>query len=172
MSIHQSSIWQKAFRVGETIAGDYTRAGTSIGDGEIIWALLCDAHKVLRLAYSGPPRSGYPTKSSLPDTPDEVTYWHKLSAYLSNDAVDEIPEIEGRPPMPSAEDVTRAEIVIDVFHHAVTLGRDKKRAVYLKACGKRPRSITRITGLDTTSQKAAKRRAVSQMLAFISARMA
>lgn len=158
--------WQAAWRHGAAIAGDYSRSGTALTDQAIAWALLCEAARVSR-SYPAPPRSGYPVKSSWPDFPDEVTMWHKMSAYLQGD-LDELPEDESRPPMPSAAEISRADHVLTVWHHAVSLGRNKKRAVYLRACGAKAGKIARVSGVTTTELKTARRRALGEMLRHIS----
>lgn len=158
--------WEKAWRYGQSIAGDYTRSGAAINDEAVIWALLCEAASVSRF-YSAPPRQGYPSQSSWPDFPDEVTMWHKISAYMRGE-LEDLPETNGRPPRPSAEAITMADHVLHVWHHAVSLGRNKKRAVYLRACGAKAGKIARVSGVTTTELKTARRRALGEMLRHIS----
>ena len=157
--------WSKLIRVGAGLAEEYNRSGTAPTNEAIMWALLCDAAKVSSLAYSAPPRQDYPSKSTMPDAPDEITVWQKISAYLKGD-LDEMPQDDARPPRPSAEAISRAETVLHVWHHAVKIGRQHKRAVYIRACGGKPGLASRITGLGTSEQKAAKRRAMNEMLRF------
>ena len=158
--------WQRAIRIGAEMAADYCRAGSAITDEAIMWALLCDAAKTSALAGRHPPYQGYPGKSSMPDAPDEISMWQKISAYIRGE-VEEMPEADSRPPRPSAEAISRSDAVLHVWHTHVTLGRQKKRAVYIRACGGKPGLARRITGLDVTAQKAAKRRAMGEMMVFI-----
>lgn len=160
--------WPRAFRAGADMVADHYRSGTAITNEAIIWALLCDAASVSAIAGSRPPYQGYPTKSAMPDAPDEISMWQRLAAYMRGE-IDELPETESRPPRPSAEAISRSDAVLHVWHSHVTLGRDKKRAVYIRACGGKPGLVRRITGMDITAQKAAKRRAIREMADFIAA---
>ena len=157
--------WGEAWRHGKSIAGDYARSGTAINDEAIIWALLCEAATVSK-SYRLPPRQGYPTQSSWPDASDEVTMWQKISAYIKGE-LEELPEVDSRPPTPSAADISRADAVLTIWHHAVTLGRVRKQAVYLRACGAKTGKVTRVSGVTVTDLKNDKRRAVSEMLGHL-----
>lgn len=157
--------WERAWRQGREIAGDYIRSGTTITDEQIAWALLCEAARTSR-TFRAPPYQGLPTKSSWPDSPDEVTYWQKLTAYLQGEML-ELPETESKPPRPSSEQITRADHVLQVWHHGVTLGRLKKKSVYCAACGYKPGLIKRVTGLTVQEVKNAKRRALSEMVGWV-----
>ena len=169
MTIQSAIVWQKAWRVGRQIAGDYTRANAKIDDAAIMWALLCEAVRTAR-SFPAPPRNGYPAKSAMPDAPDEVTMWHRIAAYIAGE-LEELPETDSRPPMPSADAISRADAVLHVFHHGVTLGPKKKRAVYLAASGIPPRIVHAKTGYSREDVKTAKRRALGEMVGFIASSM-
>ena len=170
MTIQSAIVWQKAWRVGRQIVGDYTRANAKIDDAAIMWALLCEAVRTAR-SFPAPPRNGYPAKSAMPDAPDEVSPWQIMMAYLQGHQLDEVPDIDDRPPMPSADAISRADAVLHVFHHGVTLGPKKKRAVYLMACGTPPRIVHAKTGYNRDDAKNAKRRALGEMVGFIAGSM-
>lgn len=154
--------WDRAWRYGRSIAGDYHRSTTTIGDHEIMWALLCDAAAVAETFPAASGR-GYPQKSAWPDFPDQVTAWQLMAAYVRGE-VEEMPEADPPKIQPSAEDISRTWAVLDLWHSAVTLGVKRKRAVFLAACRKRPRLIQRIAGVGAQELKNAKRRSVDEML--------
>lgn len=158
--------WDRHFRDAASFAADYHRSGTAIGPEALMWALLCDAARVTALAYRAQPYQGYPTKSAWPDAPDEITWWQQHSAYLRGE-VEDLPADDSRPPIPTAAEISRAEAVLHLWHHAVTLGRQRKRAVYLRACQRSAGKVTRITGETQREQKAARRRAIREMLGAI-----
>lgn len=157
--------WDKALRFGMASAGDFVRSGTAITDEVIVWTLLIHATKVSKV-YPSPPRSDYPSKSAMPDSQDEISFWHKMAAFVRGE-LDEAPAVSWQRPMPSAEDITRADEVLEVWHKAVSLGIHKKKALYLRACGVKTDMIRSATGLSAQEIKTAKRRACKEMIAHI-----
>ena len=143
--------WKRTLLVGHDKAIDDLRKNAPLDDWRIAWALLRDAATVSRIAYPAPPRRGFPTSSSMPDAADDVTQWQLMSAYLQGHLTS-LPDIENRPPKPTAAEVDRAAIVLDLWHHcALARKGDKsrlKKAVYLRACGVAPRKIASVTGLN------------------------
>ena len=162
--------WRRALNAGLDIAIEQVRAGQEVGDREIIWALLCEAAKVSGLTYSGPPRRGMPVKSTMPDAPDEVSAWQLMSAYLRGD-LEEMPTEQVTPPQPTAEQVTRAEMVLDVWHRAALIARGDwsrmRKAVYLKACGVPDRKVRAVTGFTRARIHSSKQQALDDMQEFI-----
>lgn len=158
--------WQAAFRIGEDLALEYHRSGTRVTPEAIMWALLRDAIRTSAIAYPAPPRTGYPVKSTMPDSPDEVSQWQRIAAYLRGD-LDEMPTDEGRPPRPDAATITRADIILHIWHNNVSLPGRAKKAVYIKAAGRPDRKVRAITGYSRDKIKAAKRRALREMLESI-----
>ena len=110
-----------------------------------------EAAFVSRAAYAAPPRSGFPAKSALPDGVDEVTVWQMVSAYLKGE-IENLPSDETKAPRPSAKQITRAEVMLELWHHVALIDKGDrkrlKRAVYLKASGMRPRAVQELTGLN------------------------
>lgn len=155
------------FRHGKTIAPEHHRSGQKIGDREIMWALTCEAFYVARF-YSSPPKTGYPSKSAMPDAPEEVTYWQKVMAALRGEG--DMPDAADgfRPPIPAAADFTRADIVLRWFHeYALSeAGRRKtlRKAVAAKAIGVRDCVVRVNTGLNKHQIIRAKQRAMDDML--------
>jgi len=143
--------WRTTLRDGTQAAEQSQRKGVVIDGSHIAWELLREAVGVLRIAYASPPRTGLPAKSSLPDGVDEVTVWQMVSAYLKGD-IENLPSAETKAPRPSAQQVTRAEVILELWHHvALSEKGDRKRlkrAVYLKASGMRPRAVRDRTGLN------------------------
>ena len=142
--------WRKTMLVAHDQAIEDLRLNATLEDYHLAWALLKEAAKVSRVAYSAPPASGYPTSSSMPDSVDDVTQWQMISAYLQGQ-LSSLPEIKSRPPKPSAEEVDRAALILHLWHHyALARKGDKsrmKKAVYMKASGIRPKRISAITGM-------------------------
>lgn len=159
--------WSKAVRAGVELAKDQVRRDRVIGERDVMWALLCEAAQTSSLAFKGTPRLGFPSKSAMPDAPDEISYWAQLTAYLQGQ-VEDMPVEASRPPQPTAEQVSRAHVILDVWHaHALKdIGnwRRTKKAVYLKACGVKDRKVRSVTGMTKQQISKAKLRAMDEML--------
>ena len=74
-----------------------------------------------------------------------------VSAYLRGE-IENLPSTETKAPRPTAKQVTRAEVILELWHHVALADKgDRKRlkqAVYLKASGMRPRAVRDKTGLN------------------------
>lgn len=162
--------WRRAMYAGLDMAMEQVRAGQEVGDREIMWALLCEAADVSQRTYSGPPRLGLPRKSAMPDAPDEISQWQLVSAYLRGD-LEEMPVEDSQPPQPDAAQITRAEMVLEVWHRAALTGygdwRRMRKAIYMKACGMPDRKVRALTGFSRQRRHKAKQRAMDDMLEFI-----
>lgn len=162
--------WPRAWRIGEDLARDQVRRGDPVDDSAIMWALLCDAAKVSRIAYKAPPPQGFPGKSVMPDAPEEISAFAKMRAYLSGE-LEEMPEEASRDPQPDAAAIDRAEAVLWLWHNEALNNKgarsNLKKAVYAKALGVPDRKVRAKTGLTREQIKHAKRQAVSDMLAKI-----
>ena len=123
------------------------------------------------MAYAAPPRSGYPQKSALPDGVDEVTAWQLVSAYLKGE-IENLPSAETKAPRPTAQQITRAEMILELWHHVALMekgDRDRlKKAIYLKASGMRPRAIRDRLGLNYQQLWNAQKQACSDIWEKIS----
>ena len=150
--------WQKTLREAESAARDSIKADARLSEKHIGWQLLRDAAQVSRISFPAPPRTGFPTSSSLPDAPDDVTQWQLLSAYLKGD-LESLPSTDMKPSRPSAEQIDRAELILHLWHHkALCRVGDKsrlKRAIYLKASGMHPQKIAHVIGVNTRQLKRA-----------------
>jgi len=144
--------WQKTLRDGEALALDNKKADAVLRDHHIAWELLKEAAKVSRLTYSAPPRTGFPSTSSLPDAPDDVTQWQLMSAYLKGD-IESLPSSQTKASRPTSEQIDRSELILYFWHHHALIRKGDrsriKRAVYLKANGVKIQKISGITGLTT-----------------------
>ena len=143
--------WHTTVRDGELTAKQNKRKNQVVEGRHIAWSLLCEAVTVSRIAYPAPPRTGFPVKSTLPDGVDEVTVWQMVSAYLKGE-LENLPSTDTKPPRPSAKQITRAEVILELWHHVALIGKGDrkrlKRAVYLRASGMRPRRVKEWTGLN------------------------
>jgi len=141
--------WRTTIRDGTQAAE--RNSNRSVDHTHIVWELLKEAAVVSRSAYSAPPRTGFPAKSALPDGVDEVTVWQMVSAYLKGE-IENLPSTETKTPRPTAKQVTRAEVMLELWHHVALIDKGDrkrlKRAVYLKASGMRPRAVREKTGLN------------------------
>ena len=150
--------WRRTLQDAETIAKDSIKADAVLNDKHIGWALLKEAARVSRISYPAPPRTGFPTSSSLPDAPDTVSQWQLLSAYLRGE-LETLPSKEMKPSRPSAEQIDRADLILHLWHHhALARVGDKsrlKRGVYLKANGMHPQKISHILGINSRQLKRA-----------------
>jgi len=162
--------WERAMREGCKLAVENARKNATLSGVDVMWELLKDAISVSGITYTGTPRQGLPRKSAMPDAPDEITYWQQMSAYLRGETEDQ-PEIEARPPEPTAEQISRAGMVLEVWHRAALKERgDWKRirkAVYLKASGVPHRKVSAITGFSRQRLHRSKAEAMGDMLEFI-----
>ena len=74
-----------------------------------------------------------------------------VSSYLRGE-LENLPEPDTKAPRPSAKQISRAEVILELWHNAALAGKgDKKRlkkAVYAKAAGRKPRQIHAATGLS------------------------
>lgn len=160
--------WQRAFRAGAEMARDDRRLGDT--PEAIMWVLLRDAFRVSRF-FAGTPQSGYPVKSAMPEAPDEITIWQKISAYIKGE-VQELPEYEPSPIRPSAEECTRADHVLRLFH-SVTSGwgtnSRRRKSVAALAMGMRKRAVSSRYGLTRRQIDVARERALREMVEKISA---
>ena len=154
----QNHDWQRTLREAEQLALDNIKADAKVSDKHIGWELLREAARVSRISYTAPPRTGFPSSSSLPDAPDDVTQWQLLSAYLKGE-LETLPSSDMKPSRPSAEQIDRADLILHLWHHnALARKGDKsrlKRAVYLKASGMHPQKIAHVIGVNTRQLKRA-----------------
>ena len=144
--------WDSTWRDGEDLARDNIKADATLKEHHVTWELLKEAAKVSRLTYPAPPRTGFPSTSSLPDSPDDVTQWQLLSAYLRGE-IESLPSSQTKPSRPTSVQIDRAELILYLWHHySLRRKGDKsriKRAVYMKANGVKTIKIANITGLTT-----------------------
>ena len=143
--------WRTTIRDGTQLAEQNVKQGVVVDGTHIVWELLKEAATVSRIAYSSPPRTGFPMKSALPDGVDEVTVWQMISAYLRGE-VENLPSSDTKAPRPTAKQITRAEVMLELWHKVALNGKGDrkrlKRAVYLKASGMRPRVVRTKAGLN------------------------
>lgn len=158
--------WRRTIAEGVDMAKEMIRSDVTMTEAHVMWALLCEAAKVSHLVHPAPPRTGYPVKSAMPEAPDDVTQWQRISAYLRGE-VGELPDIETRPPRPSVVQIDRADIILEVWHRFALANRGNrskmKRAVYLKACGVPDRKVRAVTGMTRRQIHAAKETAMWEM---------
>lgn len=164
--------WTRALRWAEAAAVENARSDARLGPTHVMWELLRDAARVSAIAYPAERARGYPRRSALPEMPPDVTAWQMIAAYLRGE-VEDMPVTDARPPMPSAEQISRADAVLAVWHgHALKRLGDApriKRAVYLRACGVPPRKIRAITGIDRQALHRARDEAMADMWGAIRA---
>lgn len=156
--------WQRAFRAGAELARDDRRLGDT--PEAVMWALLRDAFRVSRF-FAGAPRLGYPSRSALPEVPDEITVWQRIAAYLRGE-VDEFPEYDPVPVRPTAEECTRADHVLQLFHSVtIAWGENsrRRRCVAALAMGMRKRTVTSRYGLTRRQIDLARDAALRGMVA-------
>jgi hypothetical protein len=157
----ESHNWASTIRAGADLAAQQVRSDVDVKETHVIWALLCEAAQTSSRAYSGPPRTGFPRKSIMPDAPDDVSHWHMMMAYIKGQ-VENAPEDRPTPPTPSAEQISRAEVILHIWHHYALRKKGArhrmKKAVYLKACGVADRKVRIRHRLHPASHPQCKRR--------------
>lgn len=162
--------WAATIKAGAEMAAEQVRSDVTVKEAHVMWALLKEAAFVSSLTYRAPPRTGWPKKSTLPDTPDDVSQWQMMMAYIKGQ-VEDAPAVKPRPPQPSIEQISRAEIILHIWHHfALKRKGDRsriKRAVYLKACNVPDRKVRAVTGITKQALHAAKEEAMADMWAVI-----
>lgn len=158
--------WKRTIADGVEMATQQVKRDVVPDERHVIWALLKEAIQTSRLSYSAPPRSGLPTKSQMPESSDDVSYWQMMTAFVRGE-IEDAPAMESRPPQPSAIQVDRAEVILQIWHvHALRRMRNwqrQKRAVYLQACGMRPKAIRAITALTEKQLSRARAEAMWDM---------
>lgn len=158
--------WKRTIADGVEMAAQQTKRDVVPDERHVMWALLKEAAQTTKLAYSAPPRSGLPTTSAMPESSDDVTYWQMMTAFVRGE-LEEQPQMESRPPQPSAVQIDRAEVILHIWHnHALKRMRNwqrTKRAVYLHACGMKPKAIRAVTALTEKQLSRAKLEAVFDM---------
>lgn len=161
--------WHRALRKGEVMAVDEAKVGARLGPEDVMWALFKDACRVSR-SYSSPPRSGYPVKSCLPEAPSDLSMWQRIMAYLQGE-VSELPGDQVAMVRPSAEEISRSEAVLFVWHHHALMKKGKRKmlrkAVFALACGAPYRAIRERTGIARASLYRAKDEAMRDMWAGV-----
>ena len=81
-----------------------------------------------------------------------VTYVKDWALRYLKGEIENLPSDETKAPRPSAKQITRAEVMLELWHHVALIEKGDrkrlKRAVYLKASGMRPRAVQELTGLN------------------------
>jgi len=159
--------------IGLDMAIDQVKAGQEVTDRDIWWALFCDALQTSSLTDAAPPRTGFPRKSAMPEAPSEVTAWQQAVAYLRGE-LEEMPVDKPTPPRPDAESISRAEAVLDVWHHAALADmgdwKRMRKALALRGAGvpaRKVRKVRAVTGLNRQRLFDAKCRAMEDMQVFV-----
>lgn len=159
--------WLRAIKAGEVMAVENSRIGQTLKAEHVMWELLKEAAEVSHVAYGGPPKSGFPAKSSMPDAQDEISMWTRIMEYLRGMA-DELPVTESRRPQPSAEQISRCEAILHLWHHHALARKGArakiKKAVYLMACGWPARKVVFFTGVSRHAIYRARDEAMRDML--------
>ena len=158
--------WPATIKAGVDMAAEQVRSDVQVKETHVMWALLREAATVSGRAYGAPPRSGWPVKSTMPDAPDDVSQWQMMMAYIQGQ-VEDAPAVKSRPPQPSMEQITRAEVILHIWHHHALKSRGArhrmKKAVYLKACGLPDRKVRAVTGFTKQAIHSAKEAAMVDM---------
>lgn len=141
----------------EELAEQYKWGNGPITDKDRMWGLFCHSVRVAQL-WPSPPRSGYPARSTMPDAPDDVTYFQKVRLALEQG--ESLSEIGDKPTFtPDAFDQSLAEFIIEGSHSDCLKVADGKRlraALTSLAAGVKPQKVMRYTGLNQPKIKRAK----------------
>ena len=105
--------WRTTMRDGTQLAEQNVKQGVVVDGSHIVWEMLREAATGSRIAYSAPPRLGFPAKSALPDGLDKVTVWQMVRAYLKGE-IENLPSSDMKPPRPTAQQVSRAEVILEL----------------------------------------------------------
>lgn len=162
--------WSATIKAGADMAAEQTRADVEVKEQHVIWALLKEAATVSGRAFKAPPRTGWPTKSTMPDAPDDVSQWQMMMAYIQGQ-IEEAPAVTSKPPLPSADQISRAEVILHIWHHHALKRKGErskiKKAVYMKACGVPDRKVRAVTGYTKQAIHAAQVEAMRDMWCVI-----
>jgi hypothetical protein len=166
----RSHDWYNTLRDGKELARKNIRSDKPVTMPRIAWELLREAAFVSRVSYAAPPRSGFPGRSAMPESVDEVTHWQLISAFLRGE-LDTMPEDNSKAPRPSSVQIDRADVILDLWHQvALVHVGDKKRlrrAVYEMALGVKSQRICSAHGLNYKRLSAAKVTASEDMAQMI-----
>ena len=149
------------------LAADSLHARERLTAENAMWAMLREAADVSR-TWSGVPRSGYPAKSAMPESPDTVTEWQRaVFAYEEGITVTQMYGAPARPQW-TAEQHTHAEVTLSLFHGAAfALCGDRRRlmaATWDYAAGAPPRKLRSKYGMSRWQVQRARERASGEML--------
>lgn len=166
----RSHDWRVTLREGKELARKNVRADKAVTMPRIAWELLREAAFVSRVSYAAPPRSGFPSRSAMPESVDEVTHWALISAFIRGE-LHTLPEDSSKAARPSSVQIDRADVVLDLWHQValVHLGDNKRlrRAVYELALGLKAQRICSSHGLNYKRLSAAKVTASEDMSQMI-----
>lgn len=166
----RSHDWHITLKDGEELARKNIRSDKPVTMPRIAWELLREAAFVSRVSYAAPPRSGFPSRSAMPESVDEVTHWALISAFLRGE-LDTLPEDSSKAPRPSSVQIDRADVILDLWHQValVHLGDKKRlrRAVYEMALGLKSQKICAAHGINYKRLSAAKVTASEDMAQMI-----
>lgn len=169
---YQSQIfdWSRAWTHGERLAEEQTRKGDKVDDVAIMWALMREAVRTSALCDSAPPRSHWPSKSSWPENPDEISAWHMTMAWIRGE-LDDAPKMRAKPAQPSAAAISRRDNVLHVWHEAALRDTpnwlNKRMALHAYAAGAKSAAVCHKSGLSRQSLSSAKQRAMQDMVDYI-----
>ena len=134
-------------------------------DIDRMWGLFVEAVGTSR-SLPGIPRLSGPVKSAMPESPDEVTYWDIVAAYIRGDT-EEIPEVDVRIAATRAQ-MTRHDVVMDLWHaHALRGKGDWKRlrkALWDYARGDKRGRVLRNYGVTSMGLTRLKKQAMGDMI--------
>lgn len=149
----------------EEMAAQHVRRDRSVNDVDRMWALFVEAVNSERF-LKNPPWLAGSTRSAMPDSPDLVSQWEVLSAYLRGET-EEIPEVKTTL-QPTAAQMTRHDLVMAVWHASALRGRgDWKRlrkALWMYAKGRPNREVRRKFDLTKMGLSRLKHGAMQDML--------
>ena len=148
------------WRLGLKIAEENARRTLTRRDRWDSWRigfqLLREASFVSHIAYHTLPRTGFPSKSAMPDSSDEITHWQQLSAYLAG-FLDSPPDVKPAPPMPSGFEIDQCDLVLDIWHKQCFLLKGpksvEKAVVYSRASNVPPGRLKIVTGIQPYHQR-------------------
>ena len=156
----------RMMRHAEKIAEPRDRSSKVPDAIDLMWALTCEAAKTGR-QQPAPPRTGYPGKSAGFQPGDDISYWQKMLAYLAGE-VEKAPETETRPARATPEQVTRCEVIEELFRNYTFTGIRqkvmKRKMTWMYAMGTSSRKIQKISGLSKFQVAAMKKDAMNDML--------
>ena len=147
------------------MAEPHVRRNAKIREIDLMWGAFVEAVMTARKLPS-PPNTRGPSKSAMPESPDEITWWD-IQLALVKGVIEEEPE-QRATLMPTAAQITRHDVVMDLYHKTAFRGRHdwkrRREALWRYAGGWKAGRVRREYGFPAMALSRMKSEAMLSMI--------